>query len=126
MAFDNSVQSITLPAAADFSAQQYRCITVNASGLAAVANATALVVGILQNDPGAAGHPATIAYAGASKAVAGAAIAAGARVTSDANGAVITAATAGDAVIGVALAAAAAAGDIIPVLINPFPFAALA
>ena len=126
MAFDNAIQSITLPAAADLSAQQYRCITVNASGQAAVANATALVVGILNNDPGAAGQPATVGYAGVSKAIAGAAIAAGARVTADANGAVIAAATAGDAVIGVALAAAGAAGDIIPILINPFPFAALA
>lgn len=126
MAFDNSVQSITLPAAADLSAQQYRCMQVNSSGQAAVANATALVAGILQNDPGAAGHPATVAYAGVSKAIAGAAITAGARVTADANGAVIPAVTAGDAVIGVALASAGAAGDIIPVLINPFPFAALA
>jgi hypothetical protein len=125
MAFDNSVQNITLPAAADLSAQQYRCMTVNASGQAAVANATALVVGILQNDPGAAGQPATVAYAGASKAVAGASITAGARVTADANGAVIPAAAAGDPVLGVALSNAAS-GDIIPVLINPYPFAALA
>ena len=60
-----------------------------------------------------------------SKAVAGGSITAGARVTADANGAVIAAASAGDAVLGVALAGAAS-GDIIPVLINPFPFAALA
>jgi hypothetical protein len=125
MAYDNQVQSITLPAAADLSAQQYRCLTVDSNGRAAVANATALAIGILQNDPNAAGQAATVAYAGVSKAKAGGSITAGARVTADANGAVIAATTAGDAVIGVALAGAAS-GDIIPVLINPFPFAALA
>lgn len=125
MAADNQVQSITIPAAADLSAQQYRCMTVNSSGQAAVANATALVVGILQNEPTAAGQAATVAYAGVSKAKAGASITAGSRVTADASGNVIAAATAGDAVIGVALDGAAA-NDVIRVLINPFPFAALA
>lgn len=125
MAFDNSVQSVTLPAAADLSAAQFKLVTVNSSGQAAVAGATSLVVGVLQNKPAAAGREATVAYAGVSKVVAGGTIAAGARVTADANGAAIAAASAGDAVLGVALAGAAS-GDLIPVLINPYPFAALA
>lgn len=125
MAFDNSVQSVSLPAAADLSAAQFKLLTVNSSGNAALAGATSLVVGVLQNKPDAAGKAATVAYAGVSKVVAGGSITAGARVTADANGAAVAAASAGDAVLGVALATASS-GDLIPVLINPYPFAALA
>jgi hypothetical protein len=125
MAADNNVQSITIPASADLSAQQYRCITVDSNGRAAVANATALVVGVLQNEPSATGQAATVAFAGMSKARAGGTITAGARVTADASGNVIAATTAGDAVLGVALDGAAN-NDIVRILINPFPFATLA
>lgn len=125
MAYDNKVQSISLPAAADLSAAQFKLVTVNASGQAALANTTALVVGVLQNKPTAAGQAATVAFAGVSKVLAAGNITAGARVTADANGNAIAATTAGDAVLGVALAGAAS-GDLFPVLINPYPFAALA
>jgi hypothetical protein len=125
MASENIVQSITLPAAADLSSSQFKLVTVNSSGQAALANATALVVGVLQNKPSAAGQAATVAVHGVSKAVAGGAITAGARVTADASGNAIAAASAGDAVLGVALTGAAS-GDVFPVLINPYPFAALA
>lgn len=124
MSSENNLCTVTLPAAADLSSQQYRCVTVNASGQAAVANATALVVGILQNNP-PSGQAATVAYSGVSKAKAGGVIAAGARVTSDASGNVIAAAAAGDSVIGVALEGAAA-NDVIKVLIAQYPFATLA
>ncbi len=125
MSYEMCVEAISLPAAADLSAAQFKIITVNSSGQAALANATALTVGVLQNKPTAAGQPATVAYAGVSKVLAGGNITAGARVTADANGAGITATTAGDAVLGVALASAVA-GDVVAVLINPYPFAVLA
>lgn len=125
MAYENNTESMTIPAAADLSTHQYKLMTVNSSGQAALANATALVVGVLQNKPTAAGQAATIVYGGVSKCIAAGVITAGSRVTADANGLAIAAATAGDAVIGVALATAAA-NDIIPVLVNPYPFAALA
>jgi hypothetical protein len=125
MAYENHLQCVTLPASADLSAAQFKVVTVNASGQAAVANATALAVGVLQNKPTAAGQAATVAFGGVTKVTAGAAITAGARVTADANGNAIAAATAGDAVLGVALTGAAS-GDVFPVLINPYPFAALA
>lgn len=125
MSFQNPQHhTLSLPAAADLTTKQFRVMTVNSSGQAAVAGATDLAVGLLQNKPGS-GQAATVAFGGISKAVAGGTVAAGARVTADANGAVIAATTAGDAVVGVALAGGAA-GEIIPVLINPFPFAALA
>lgn len=125
MAFDNDLKCLSLPAAGDLSAAQYKIVYVNSSGQAAVANATSHTVGVLQNDPSAAGQAATVAYAGVSKVKAGGTVAAGARVTSDANGAAVAAATAGDAVIGVALNAGVS-GDVIPVLIAQYPFAALA
>lgn len=115
MATENSVSSITLLAAADLSASQYRVAQVNASGQAALCGATGVAVGILQNKP-ASGRAATVAFHGVSKAIAGATVAAGARVTSDANSAVITATT-GDSSLGVALTGGAA-GDVISVLIG--------
>lgn len=124
MAYENQVQSITLVAAADLSAKQYRVVKIDSNGKAAMPDADDLGIGILQNNPGS-GQPATVGYGGVSKALAGGTIAAGARVTSDANGALIAASTAGDAVVGVAITGAAS-GDIFPVLINPFPFVALA
>lgn len=125
MAYENATVTITVPAAADLSTHQYKLVTVNSSGQVALGTATTLIVGALQNKPTAAGQAATVCWAGVSKVVAAGVITAGARVTSDANGLAIAATTAGDAVIGVALATAAA-NDIIPVLINPYPFATLA
>lgn len=125
MAYENTPEMITVPAAADLSTHQYKLMTLNSSGQAALGNATNLIVGVLQNKPTAAGQAATLCWAGVSKVVAAGVITAGARVTSDANGLAIAATTAGDAVIGVALATSAA-NDIIPILINPYPFAALA
>lgn len=125
MATENTISAISLPAAADLSAAQYKIVTVNSSGQAALANATSTVVGVLQNKPSAAGRVATIADRGVSKVVAGAAITAGARVTSDASGNAVAASIAGDAVLGIALTGAAS-GDVFPVLIQTYPFAALA
>lgn len=125
MAYENTCETISVPAAADLSTHQYKLMTLNSSGQAALGNATNLIVGVLQNKPTAAGQAATLCWAGVSKVVAAGVITAGARVTSDANGLAIAATTAGDAVVGVALATSAA-NDIIPILINPYPFAALA
>jgi hypothetical protein len=125
MATENSLISVSLPAAADLSAAQYKIVQINASGQAALANATSLAVGVLQNKPSAAGRIATVAIYGSTKVVAGGTIAAGARVTSDANGNAIAATTAGDAVIGVA-EVGAASGDIFQIVLMQFPFAALA
>lgn len=125
MATENNLTSISLPAAADLSAAQYKIVQVNSSGQAALANATSMTVGVLQNKPSAAGRVATVAIHGVSKVVAGGAITAGARVTSDANGNAVAATTAGDAVIGVALTGAAS-GDVFPIALQQYPFAALA
>lgn len=124
MATENTLTTFSLPAAADLSASQYRIVTVNASGQVALATANSTVVGVLQNKP-LAGRAGTVAIGGVSKVIAGAAITAGARLTSDANGAAIAAAAAGDPIIGIALEGGST-GALISVVLQQYPFAALA
>lgn len=102
-----------LIAAADLSAKQYYCVEVDSAGKAALSGAGELVYGILQNKPTAADR-AEVMRLGVSKAVAGAAIAVGAEVASDAAGKIVTATT-GDRVVGIAREAAAADGNIIAI-----------
>jgi len=107
---------ISVVAGADLSAQQFRGVKVNSSGLAVVANATDLnQIGVLQNNPGN-GQTGTIRITGVTKAKAGGTVAAGDRVTTDANGAFITATT-GKQVCGIALTGAAS-GDVFTVLLS--------
>lgn len=118
MAYEENLKTLTLVAAADLSAQQYRFVNLDGTGKAALAGAGAEAVGVLQNKPvaNAEATVADIGGGGTSKVVAGAAIAAGARVASDASGRAVTAGV-GNAILGRARVAAAAAGEIIPVLL---------
>lgn len=98
-----------LNAAADFStAGQFRFVTINAAGDAALSSAGGDSEGVLQNNPvsGAAG---TIWRGGISKVEAGGVVAIGDNIASDATGRGVVA-VAGDAILGVAKAAAGAAG----------------
>lgn len=133
MAFGNvNHHSLSLVAGADLSAQQYRAVSVDSNGRAVRSTAGAPSIGILQNEP-ASGQPATVASIGAiSKGICGGNITAGAYVTSDANGALVTATggrtntsdagaaadpLSGSNVIGIALTGGVA-NDIIPVMIT--------
>lgn len=107
-----------LEAAADLSAHQYKLINIDGNGRVALAGNGGRVVGALQNKPNALGKPCTVMQSGISKVVAGAAVTAGADVMSDATGRAI-AATATNRRAGVAMAAATAAGELIPVLLRP-------
>lgn len=116
MAIESRVWDESYDAAVDLSAKQYFIVKLDANGrivLAAAAGDTLL--GILQNDPSALGRPGTVRQLGISKAVAGAAITLGDEVISDGAGKVISTATAGDRILGVALEAAAADGDVISI-----------
>ena len=116
MALDSNLTCVTLEAGGDLSAGQYRFVELAADAqVDIVASAGGDAVGVLQNDPSAAGRAATVAVMGVSKVVAGATVAAGARLQSDANGAAIAALT-GDIVLGRALTGGAA-GDVIEVLL---------
>jgi hypothetical protein len=117
MALESNLTCVTLEAGGDLSAGQLLFVDVAADGqVDVVASAGADAIGVLQNDPAAAGRAASVAVLGVSKVVAGAAVTAGARVQSDASGRAIAAAT-GDVVLGRALTAASAAGEVIEVLL---------
>lgn len=109
----------TFTASADLSTHQLKFVKISGSNTCTItAASTDAVVGVLQNKP-ALGQEASVMTLGISKCLAGAAVAAGAEVMSDASARAITASAAAGAnrVIGVALEAAAAAGEVISVLL---------
>lgn len=118
MAHEESAVMITLPASGDLSASQFKFMKVNSSGQAVNSGAGEAAVGVLQDDPRAAGRPAVIAISGVVKVRAGGTIAAGAAVASDADGDAIAATTAGHIVLGTAIVGGAS-GEIISVLFQP-------
>lgn len=134
MAFEQSLKSISLnadssiaeytgvpglPGSADpNTGKMYRFVKVTGDKQVGLCTAgTDASVGVLQNKPQNVGMAATVAIFGVSFVVAGAAVAAGAEVTADSSGRAV-ATTSGDTTAGVALAAASAAGELIPVLIK--------
>ncbi len=117
MAWEIAGLDFSLPAAGNLSANQYFIVKVDSSGNAAACGDGQPAIGVLQNEPDAAGKAASIRFAGISKVVAGAALAAGAQVASNASGKAVTAAT-GKNVLGIALAAASGDGVIIPVALT--------
>lgn len=119
MATQNAITH-TFKAAGDLSAKQYHLVELTAAQTVSACDAiTDVAIGVLQNDPNAAGQPAEVAILGTAKVVAGAAIAAGARVAPTAAGKAQTA-VATQYPCGIALDAAAADGDVIEILLgNP-------
>lgn len=112
----------TFLASEDLSAKQFYIVQMDASGDAEVGEgATDLLIGVLQNTP-ASGQAARVRFAGTSKVVASDVIAIGAYVTSTAAGKAVTTTTQGDVVIGQALEAAAADGDIIEIMLSKFTY----
>lgn len=124
----------TAVAAADLSAAQFQAVKVDNTGqIALCAAAGEFAVGVLQNTP-IAGEPAQVMALGVTKAKVGAAVTAGALVTTNAAGKVIAATKAttktddagvaadplvGSHVMGLALETATAPDQIIAVLLLP-------
>lgn len=106
----------------DLSAKQYLCMKLSAADTVdTTAAITDPAVGVLQNDPvGTAAVPqdAVIADQGTTKVIAGAAIAAGAKVAPMANGKVQTAVSTQHP-LGQALSAAGADGELIEIRLAP-------
>jgi hypothetical protein len=103
-------------AAEDLSTHQFKVMELSSGNVQRTNAITDVPIGVLQNDP-ASGGVADVMHDGVTRAVAGAAIAVGAKVACTAAGKVQTAATT-QHVLGVALTAAAADGDIITVLLQ--------
>lgn len=94
MAYEGSLQTIPgQVAAGDLSSDQFKFVTIGASGVALNVTNGGYVDGVLQNKPSAAGYAATVATGGVSKVKAGAVVAKGAKIMSDATGRAVTAAS---------------------------------
>jgi hypothetical protein len=118
MAYELRLETITLPSAADLSTKQYHFVYTDSAGRAALqTSAGANCDGVLQNKPAAIDRAAGIATGGISKVSCSEAIAAGAKVAVHTTGQAKTAVS-GNRVLGVAVEAATAANDIIPVLLK--------
>ena len=117
MAYEIPGFSFTLEASGDLSAEQFTAMVVDGNGQAAQAGAAVNIAGVLQNNPSAIGREAAIMANGITKGVAGAAVAAGAYLMTDANGEFITGVGTNE-LVGVALEAAGGQGEIIPILIR--------
>lgn len=121
MAEFQSQRCITAKAAADLSAQRYHFVrwsaadTVNMSSHSAAED----YAGILQNKPSAANRHASVSVEGVSKIYAGGSVTANDFVTTNGSGRA-TAAASGDMVMGRALQAASADGEIITILQGSF------
>ena len=124
MATEIRVLDLSIPAAADQSTKQFYAAAVNSAGRLALCSAAGqLAIGLIQSGADTLDRASTVRVLGVSKGFAGDVIAAGAAVATDANGklktasALVQATGAASNVIGIALKAAAADGDIIPVFL---------
>lgn len=113
---------ITLPAAADLSAHQFKFVKLNSSGqIAAIAAATDIPVGVLQNKPAAVGAAGEVMVIGVTKLQGDADLAKGAQVGTSADGQA-DAKTAGtdstEYIVGQVIGDNTAAGGLCSVLIN--------
>lgn len=122
MAYELSDSQVVLsiPAGADLSAKQYTFVKISGTGVISVAAATDAPIGVLLNDP-ASGETAAVAVSGIVKLVASAAITAGATIGTTATGTAVTLAAGTDTtkyIVGRAITAAGAGGDIITVAVD--------
>lgn len=119
MAFEHKpVPDWSMPAAADLSSAQFLFGVVDANGRVAISGAGAAGIGVIQdNDADAIDRETAIQSYGVSKVRIGAAVAAGARVASNASGQAVTAAS-GNVVNGIALSGGSNANEIISVLLT--------
>lgn len=84
---DVNVADISMSANANLSAKQYYAVTLVGNRTVDTCNATTVPLGILQDNPNAAGRSAAVRVGGTSKFKCGANITYGQRVIVDANGA---------------------------------------
>lgn len=134
MAYEETLRSLTLNADSSIgiytgvpgtagaaqpnNGKQYTFVKVTGAHQAGlIAAVTEKAIGVLQNKPQGTGHAATVGYQGVSKVRAGKSIAAGAAVYSTAAGLATDASGGGAVQQGIALMAAGAADDLIPVFL---------
>lgn len=124
MAVTRRVESISRPAAADLSTNQFRIVFVDDIGDIALntSNATASL-GVLMNKPAGSGIAAEVAIVGSVvKCTAGAAVNERDAIRAVAGGHGSATTTNNDFIVGWALTAAAASGDLFELSVNPDRF----
>ena len=102
MAFEEALRSVSFPAGADLSADQYKMVKVNSSGQVVLAGEGDEVTGILQDAPAASGRVACVGIAGGSKVRAGGSVTAGARFTVNSSGLAVALGSGDDYAVGIA------------------------
>jgi len=121
MSFDQSVNCLSLEAGSDLSAAQHLFVDVATDKqVDVVATKGAKAVGVLQDKPAAAGRIGSVAIGGITKVKAGAAFNAGAELISTAAGKAIVTDAVNQYIMGTALEAATADGDIVAMIINRY------
>src|SRR5690606_25313609 len=119
MSTDNSLVCITMEAGTDLSTKQFLFMAQDTDGQIDPCGTQGIdSVGVLQNDPSAAGQAATVAIAGVSKVIAGGSINPGALVMTDNTGKAVAASSTNFALGRHIGKVAAASGDVIPVLLG--------
>lgn len=115
------VLDITFKAAADLSAKQYYIMYMSAADTVNVCGANGKAIGVLQNEPEAAGQAAVVRVAGTTKVICSdTGVAVGDFLTSDANGKAEELDADKEFCIGMALEACSTADDIIEMLISHY------
>jgi len=102
MAVFQSRDTRTFDAGTDLSAGQFKFVALAADGQVDLAGDGAQAIGVLYNEPSAAGRSATVVVTGKVKVKSGGSVTAGDEVASDADGNCVTAAT-DDVIMGYAL-----------------------
>lgn len=117
MAYELGLTTLTVEAGQDLSGKQFYFGTIAADGQVDPTGAGLAADGVIQSKPDAAGKALAFACqpGQVSKVVAGAAVARGALLEADSSGRAITQSS--GKILGKALAAAGAAGEIIPALL---------
>lgn len=114
MAFFEGLETRSVNAASDLSTKQYYFVKLNSNGNIELAGNGDWAYGVLLNKPAAAGRAGTVAIAGVTKVVAGAAIAAGTDIGIDSSGRAVPTGTS-DTVVGIARDAVSNAGELVSV-----------
>lgn len=117
MSFNSPKLDFTVEASADLSADQFRAVRVVAAGAEVAATLDGDTVGILQNNPDAAGQACVVQNKGVAQAQVGAAVARGDRLVVDAAGDLIPIG-ANTNPVATALEAGSGANSIIAVLLD--------
>ena len=118
MAVNNNQTCVTLEAGDNYAAKQFFFVSMSADGRIDPTGDGAAAIGVLLNDPAAAGRAAEVCIGGVTRVECGTAgVTAGDEVASDAAGNAVTAAT-GDIILGTALETGAD-GEVISIIFQP-------